>query len=222
VGRTAVNTKNSICSPQTTYYRLNDDYLLPEYLMYYFSSLFFQNQLNKVKQQTTRDFVSISKQYKLEIIVLPIDTQQKMIDFFDKNYTSLKLLINELERSKNKIESTRKKILQEAYKGTLMKQLNPNILANDLLSEINKDKVNILKTSKKTSIKIERIKVTLEKIMIENFKGRSFSFNELESRVSFSNERLKKDIFKMLDKNKNLNMFFDKKANTIKYTYNED
>lgn len=78
VGRTAINTKHCILSPQTTYYRLNEKVFCSKYLMYFLQSKFFTDQVDKVKKQTTRDFVPITKQYLFFILVPPIEEQRRI------------------------------------------------------------------------------------------------------------------------------------------------
>jgi len=79
VGRVAIANQEIVCTPQTTYYKVNENYLISKYLMYFFASTVFYNQLAEVKSQTTRDFVSISKQFNLFILLLPIKEQSQIV-----------------------------------------------------------------------------------------------------------------------------------------------
>lgn len=65
-------------SPQTTYYRCDPLALSPAYLAAFLSSPLFQRQLEAVMSQTTRDFVPISEQYRL-FVVLPPRPEQDLI-----------------------------------------------------------------------------------------------------------------------------------------------
>ena len=75
VGRTAILDRECVLSPQTTYYRLDDNILNNRYLMYFLKSNYFTDQVDKVKKQTTRDFVAITKQYLFFIAVPPLAEQ---------------------------------------------------------------------------------------------------------------------------------------------------
>lgn len=84
VGRTAINSQPCILSPQTTYYRPNEEIISNKYLMYFFQSVFFTHQVDKVKNQTTRDFVPITQQYLFFILVPPIQEQHRIVAKVDQ------------------------------------------------------------------------------------------------------------------------------------------
>lgn len=75
-----------IFSPQTTYYRLNEEKMLPEFLAAYFQSSYFQSILAKEGKQSTRAYIGITRQRDLPIILPPIKVQKefvKVIKFFE-------------------------------------------------------------------------------------------------------------------------------------------
>ena len=78
VGRAAVNTKPCVLTPQTTYYRCDPEVLDPAYLVHLLNSPFFYSQLAAVMSQTTRDFVPISEQYRLFLILPPVEEQREI------------------------------------------------------------------------------------------------------------------------------------------------
>lgn len=84
VGRTAINTRASVLSPQTTYYRANNAVVFNRYLMYFFQSRFFTKQVDEVKGQTTRDFVPISQQYLFFALIPPVREQHRIADKLDE------------------------------------------------------------------------------------------------------------------------------------------
>jgi type I restriction enzyme S subunit len=102
VGRTAINTKPCILSPQTTYYRLNEKVLFNKYLMYFFQSKFFTDQVDKVKKQTTRDFVAITKQYLFFILIPPIEEQRRIATKIDQ----LMAVCDQLKTRINRAQTT--------------------------------------------------------------------------------------------------------------------
>jgi len=69
-----------ICSPQTTYYRVNEKKLVPEYLYSYFLTPYFQNLLISSGKQSTRLYVGITRQKDLPILIPPIEKQKKYFD----------------------------------------------------------------------------------------------------------------------------------------------
>ncbi|MDH4562314.1 restriction endonuclease subunit S [Pseudomonas sp. BN411] len=84
VGRTAINSRSCVLSPQTTYYRPNGEVIFNRYLMYFFQSVFFTRQVDKVKNQTTRDFVPITQQYLFFILVPPVKEQHRIVAKVDQ------------------------------------------------------------------------------------------------------------------------------------------
>ena len=118
LGLTAIlNSKYEtyICSPQTTYYRVNYKHLIPEFLNAYFVTNYFQHQLAKAGKQSTRLYVGLTRQKALPLIVPSIDIQYEYLKIIDKCN-----LITEM----NKGELYSKKILlnslyQRAFRGDL-------------------------------------------------------------------------------------------------------
>jgi len=82
-----------IFSPQTTYYRLNESKLLPEYLKAYFDTAFFQRLLEKEGKQSTRAYIGITRQKDLPVMIPSIDFQNKFLKVIEvassiKEYSS--------------------------------------------------------------------------------------------------------------------------------------
>ncbi len=80
VGLSAVVSRDQcdpiILSPQVTYYRLNQERLLPEFLWAYFQTSFFQMRILRDSEQSTRAYIGIQRQEKLPILVPPLQKQQ--------------------------------------------------------------------------------------------------------------------------------------------------
>jgi len=83
VGRVAINTRDCVLTPQTTYYRPSTAGFDARYLQVVLSSPFFRRQVDFVKQQTTRDFVPISAQYRFFMPVPPRREQRRIADRVD-------------------------------------------------------------------------------------------------------------------------------------------
>ncbi|MGR7949359.1 restriction endonuclease subunit S [Alcaligenes sp. RM2] len=98
-----------IFSPQTTYYRVNPEKILPTYLKAYFDSDYFQWLLRKEGgNQATRAYLGITKQKELPLMLPPITRQQEFSliasrisaarDTYEQNITdfeSLYIALNE-------------------------------------------------------------------------------------------------------------------------------
>lgn len=84
VGRVAICPEDYILSPQTTYYRPNSAVLSNRYLMWFMESSAFAQQVDAVKKQTTRDFVSIGKQYMFFHAIPPLAEQHSIAGKVDE------------------------------------------------------------------------------------------------------------------------------------------
>lgn len=119
VGRVAVASRDSVLTPQTTYYRCERALLDPRYLAHFMASLHFYEQLAKVMSQTTRDFVPIVQQYKLSVILPPMDEQREIVRRVDQ----LLKLVNDIERrvdsAARKVERSSQAVLAKAFRGEL-------------------------------------------------------------------------------------------------------
>ncbi|PHS64303.1 MAG: hypothetical protein COB09_07955 [Thalassobium sp.] len=73
-----------IFSPQTTYYRVNEERLLPEYLKGYFDSGFFQSLFAKEGIQSTRAYLGITRQKDLPIMIPDMSAQMRFMDILSK------------------------------------------------------------------------------------------------------------------------------------------
>ncbi len=125
VGRVSVCKQECILSPQTTYYRVHEDMVDRNFLAYFFASPIFQDQLASVKSQTTRDFVSISKQYTMFVVVPSILEQKEIVKELENRLQifrgAKKSIVENLLRS----QRLRQSILKSAFEGGLVSQ-NPN------------------------------------------------------------------------------------------------
>lgn len=66
-----------ILSPQVTYYRVNPDCLLPEFLRGFFQTTSFQAKMKKEAEQTTRSYLGITRQLDLPLLLPPIELQHE-------------------------------------------------------------------------------------------------------------------------------------------------
>jgi len=120
VGRAAFNTEPCVLTPQTTYYRCNPAILDARYLVYLFTSFQFYRQLAAVMSQTTRDFVPISEQYCLFLVLPPVDEQREIV----RRVGALFELANAIEKrvalAKSRADKLPQSILAKAFRGELV------------------------------------------------------------------------------------------------------
>ena len=115
IGKTAIlhtNYEYVILTPQITYYRTNEKYLLPEYLKAYFDSEKFQTIFkNLAGSGSTRAYIGITEQQKLELIVPPMELQI--------NFMRIVKLINKqksiLEKNLEKIKKLQESLMNKYF-----------------------------------------------------------------------------------------------------------
>lgn len=115
IGETAIlhtNYEYVMLTPQITYYRTNDKYILPEYLKAYFDSDLFQLNIKKIASAgSTRSYIGITEQRKLSLIVPPMELQKKYSDFV-KQIDKQKF---EVKKSLKKLEELQASLMQEYF-----------------------------------------------------------------------------------------------------------
>lgn len=119
IGKTALSDRPSILSPQVTYYRCASDHISPSWLERFLGSDLFLAQLSDIQQQSTRDFVSISKQYHQFLLLPPIDQQHSMaaeLDALQAKVDAVKALQTE---TATELDAMLPAILDRAFKGEL-------------------------------------------------------------------------------------------------------
>lgn len=167
VGRVGVCTKDCILSPQTTYYRPNEAIIATNFLAYTLSSNLFKEQYDNVKSQTTRDFVSISKQYRFFIPLPPLEEQYKIVEEIDTRFSIAEEVEKIVSQNIQYAERIKLSILKRAYEGKLVPQ-NPNEQpAEELLQMIKEEKIK--DEEKKREPKKRSIKLT-EMVSMEEKK----------------------------------------------------
>jgi type I restriction enzyme, S subunit len=117
VGRVAIADRDCVLTPQTTYYRCDFELILPEYLAIYLQSLYFYLQLAEEMSQTTRDFVPISDQYLLGLILPPPDEQKEIVRRA-KELLALSDAVNgRIAAASQRVERSSLALLSKAFRG---------------------------------------------------------------------------------------------------------
>ena len=134
VGRVAISDRDCVLTPQTTYYRCETSLILPAYLAIYLESLYFYLQLAEEMSQTTRDFVPISDQYLLGIILPPPQEQLEIV----KRVKSLLALTDNVNQRINltlrRVERSSQALLAKAFRGELVASKANMALSSDVAS----------------------------------------------------------------------------------------
>jgi type I restriction enzyme, S subunit len=120
IGRAALNTSECVLTPQTTYYRCNDELLDAKWLVYFFTSLHFFRQCAAVMSQTTRDFVPISEQYRLFLVVPPLGEQIEIVRRVEHLLKLESSIIARHERASKRVERMTPSTLAKALAGELV------------------------------------------------------------------------------------------------------
>jgi type I restriction enzyme, S subunit len=104
-----------VLSTSLTYYRCNPEKLNNKYLLYYFRSNFFQNQLFSVMKQSTRNQVPITTQRKLLLVVPDLKSQNEIVKILHSSEKELRCIYNSNIKNRN----LRNKLSNELLKGGL-------------------------------------------------------------------------------------------------------
>lgn len=115
IGRVAIADRDCILTPQTTYYRLNQMVFDKTYIMYCLLSPLYKIQYDLVKKQSTRDYVSLKKQYLFAIPIPPLKEQQAIVEKVNSLMTLCDELEQQIESSHSQVEQLMQSCLQEVF-----------------------------------------------------------------------------------------------------------
>lgn len=136
VGRLGIVDRECVLTPQTTYYRVNEDYVTPKFLMYYMASQPFSAQLDEIKSQTTRDFVPITLQYSLEHLLPTIEEQHEIVRRVETLFAFADRLEARLATARQQVEQLTPALLAKAFRGELVPQDPADEPASELLKRL--------------------------------------------------------------------------------------
>jgi len=153
VGRVAVCTKPCVLTPQTTYYRPNQQILLSSYLAIHHASPIYQMQLAANKSQTTRDFVPIRKQYTLFVLVPPIEEQKRIVTVVESHLSRQRFMQKTIDEAARRILRLRQSILKWAFEGKLVEQDPNDEPASVLLERIKAERESMQPRKRRRTIR---------------------------------------------------------------------
>ncbi len=123
VGRVAILPKDAphvVLSTSTTYYRVDERVLVPEYLLLFMRSPFFQEQLSAVMSQTTRNQVPVTKQVELAIAVPSPAEQRVIVERTDGMLSLSRTLAARVETAAHRVDRSSQAVLAKAFRGDLV------------------------------------------------------------------------------------------------------
>jgi type I restriction enzyme S subunit len=102
-----------------TYYRCNNEHIVPEYLAHYMRSSEFTAQYSQVMKQSTRNQVPITKQREFFHIIPPIDEQKQIMRSLDELLENTQRLTKIYEQKLAALAELKKSLLHQAFSGEL-------------------------------------------------------------------------------------------------------
>ena len=136
IGRVAVATRPCVLTPQTTYYRVDRTAVDPEYLCIHHASPQLYNQLAGCMSQTTRNYVPISQQYKLWLLLPPLAEQKRIVQAVSLHLSMVRHVESSTATNAARLNRLRQSILKWAFEGKLADQDPDDEPATALLEHI--------------------------------------------------------------------------------------
>ena len=119
VGILKTNEPFVILGTSLTYYRCNENFILPEYLAHYMRSPAFVAQYSQVMKQSTRNQVPITKQREFFHVIPPLSIQQKIANDLDSLSEKIELLESFYHQKLTALDDLKKSLLHQAFSGQL-------------------------------------------------------------------------------------------------------
>jgi type I restriction enzyme S subunit len=95
------------------------DFIEPRWLQAFLGSSLFLSQLTDIKAQSTRDFVSISKQYHQFVLMPPLVEQRRIVAELDALHAQVDALKRLQAETAAELDALLPAILDRAFKGEL-------------------------------------------------------------------------------------------------------
>jgi type I restriction enzyme S subunit len=123
VGRVALMPDNCgeiILGTSVTYYRLNPEFIDPNYCCYTMQEQFWQSQLWAIMEQTTRNQVSISKQAEFYFPLPPLAEQHEIVRRVGLLFERADAFDQEVAAASRRCERLTQAVLGKAFRGELV------------------------------------------------------------------------------------------------------
>ncbi len=119
VGILKTNEPFVILGTSLSYYRCNENFILPEYLAHFMRSPAFVDQFSQVMKQSTRNQVPITKQREFFHVIPPLSIQQKIANDLDSLSEKIELLESIYRQKLTALNDLKKSLLHQAFSGQL-------------------------------------------------------------------------------------------------------
>ncbi|EHR41524.1 restriction endonuclease subunit S [Alishewanella jeotgali] len=199
------------------------EHFLPEIAAHYINSVLGKKWLAEVMNQTAGQAnVNGTKLGELAIPLPPFAEQLALIQGITNEFDSIDRQIEATALGLKQSEAQRKNILKSAFSGQLVSQDPNDEPASVLLEKIKREREALAKKPKTKQIKTKSAmkKITIEELAkwVGNYKGNSFTFDELQTAFQGDYDQLKDCVFEILSAKKPLfKQVFDQKLNTITF-----
>jgi len=203
--------------------RVLPKYINYRYLTYFLNSPESQLNIQKINSGATREALNLSQIKNISVPICSIEEQQQIVFHLDSRSTICKNLEESISKELFNLEKVKCTILNDAYRGKLVHQDLSEDSASTFLVQIKKEKnlyFKKIKTQKmKTSsnYKSDKKKKELIELIIEKYANTEFSFEEIRRLSDKPYEDLKAELYLLLDKNKELEIVFNKSNKKIFY-----
>jgi len=122
VGPTALlktNEPKIILGTSLTYYRCNEEYINPKYLLLYLRSKEFISQYESIMRQSTRNQVPITKQRTFTHIVPPLEVQNELVPQLESLNNKVEKIVVLYSKQLYNLDELKKSLYQKAFSGQL-------------------------------------------------------------------------------------------------------
>jgi type I restriction enzyme S subunit len=201
--------------------RVLPEYVNFNYLTYYLNSPINQLLIKRINSGATREALNLTQIKNITLPMCSIKEQEQIVCELDSKLTLIGNMQESIKIELLNIEKVKHSILNKAFCGKLVHQDSNEETAMALLNRIRIEKnsyLKIVKTNKmntsannKNSIK----RKDLLEIIKEKFAGTEFSFEQIRKLSDKSYDDLKAELYLLLDKNKELEIIFNKNLKKI-------
>lgn len=226
IGRCAYipeNFKEGNVNQHVCIIRTIPEYINYKYLTYLLNSPEIQSLIKKINSGATREALNLAQIRNIDIPICNVQEQEQVVLHLDSKFTLIKNLEDSINKELLNLEKLKHSILNEAFNGKLVPQNENEESAFNLLNQIKTEKALYLKKIKsekmKTSSKNKSSikKKTLLELLKEEYSDTEFSFEDIRNLSNMSYEDLKTELYLLLDKNKELEIVFNKSVKKILY-----
>lgn len=166
LGKTGIVTKDGAFNQQQNAV-LPSDYVLPEYLCYWFRSSAFQKNLWRINSSTTMPIVNKGQMETLLFPLCSLEEQKRIITKIQDSLSKVHNTLSSVSTQKKVLSLAKDSILTKAFEGRLVEQIESEGTGHELLEKIlvKKNAEAVTKEDKKTvKRKVSAKKVTKKKI----------------------------------------------------------